>query len=284
MKRIFAIIAIFAAALTAASAQSMPALLIPSDARSVSMAASTVALEPASRLDAEVFAGRWAPKTADNLMAGLDLWYRVSDKFALLADGTYFRENPYELTSADGRVSGSFTPGETLLGLGGNFRAADCLSVELKAKIFMSTLSPDLKGNAFGADLTVRYHGDCFSIAAGACNLGSPIKYGSDGGSYGMPAMAKLGGSYTDHGFTAAAELDCLFSGAVMAGLGLEYLIKDIVSLRAGYHYGDAGRALPSFASMGLGARFAGVRLNMSYLLANANIGGSFLVGLGYSF
>lgn len=99
-----------------------------------------------------------------------------------------------------------------------------------------------------------------------------------------MPMMAKVGGSYTNSGFTAAAEVDYLFSGALMAGLGLEYDIQNIVSLRAGYHYGDARKALPSFASLGLGARFAGVKLNLAYMLANRNIGGSFLLGLGYAF
>lgn len=284
MKKIFVILTILVASASAASAQSMSALLIPSDARSMSMAASTVALEPASKLDAEAFFGRWAPKAADNLMAGLDAWFKVSDKFALIVDGTYFNDQPYDVTSAEGRISGTFTPNEMYFGIGGNFLAGDFLSVELKAKMFMSTLSPDLKGSAFGADLILRYHGNGFNVAAGACNLGTPIKYGSSKDSYPMPMMAKVGGSYTNSGFTAAAEVDYLFSGALMAGLGLEYCIQDMVSVRAGYHYGDAAKALPSFASLGLGGQFAGVKINLAYLLANQNIGGSLLVGLGYSF
>lgn len=284
MKKFFATLTILAAAISAASAQSMSALLIPTDAKSMSMAASTIALEPSGTLDAEAFFGKWAPKAADNIMAGLDAWYKVSDKFALSLEGTYFKDPAYDVTSSEGRVSGTFAPNEMLFGIGGNFKAADFLSVELKAKMFMSTIAPELKGNAFGADLIVRYHGEGFNVAAGACNLGTPIKYGSSKDSYPMPMLAKLGGSYTNSGFTAAAELDYLFSGALMAGLGLEYDIQNIVSVRAGYHYGDAEKALPSFASLGLGARFAGVKLNLAYMLANRNIGGSFMFGLGYAF
>lgn len=284
MKKLISLMIVLASVSGTSFAQSMSALLIPTDARSMSMAASTVALEPSSGLDVEAFAGKWAPKTADNTIAGLDAWISVSDRFALILDGTYFKDSPYEVSTAQGQVTGSFTPGELLLALGGNFKAADCISVELKARLFSSSLAPDIKGSAFGADLIARYHGRGFNVAAGACNLGSSIRYGSGSVSYPMPMMAKLGGSYSYSGFTAAAEVDCLFSGALMAGLGLEYSVKDIVFLRAGYHYGDEGDALPSFASLGLGAQFSGVKLNLSYMLANANIGGSLLVGLGYSF
>ena len=284
MKKIFLTITIMVAALSAASAQSMSALLIPTDARSMSMAASTVALEPSAKLDAEAFWGKWAPKSADDMMAGLDAWYKVSDKFALSVDGTYFKDRPYDVTTAEGKITGTFTPNEMLFGIGGDFFASEALSIELKAKMFMSTLASDLKGNAFGADLVVRYHAGCFNVAAGARNLGTPIKYGSSKSSYAMPMMATLGGSYANSGFTAAVEADYLFSGALMAGLGLEYCVKDIVSIRAGYHYGDAQKALPSFASLGLGAKFAGVKLNFAYMLASENIGGSLLLGLGYSF
>ena len=284
MKKFFATITILAAAFSAASAQSMSALLIPSDAKSMAMAASTVALEPTETFDAEAFFGKWAPKAADNIMAGLDAWYRVSDNFALSVEGTFFKDQPYDMTSAEGRVSGSFAPNEMLFGIGGVIKAADYLSIELKAKGFISKLSPDLSGNAFGADLILRYRGQGFNVAAGARNLGTSIRYGDSKDSYPMPMLATVGGSYTGFCLTAAAEVDYLFSGALMAGLGLEYCVQDIVSIRAGYHYGDAQKALPSFASLGLGGRFSGFKIDFAYMLANRNIGGSMLLGLGYSF
>lgn len=284
MKKFITTIVLAFAVVAAGRSQSMSALLIPTDAKSMAQAASSVAFEPLDTLDAEVFFGKWAPKAAGNIMAGLDVWYRVNSKFALSLEGTYFKEKPYEVTSPVGLVSGSFAPNEMIFSLGGVFNAAEYLSIELKAKVFNSKLSPDLSGSAFGADIILRYHGQGFNVAAGACNLGTPIKYGSGKDSYPMPMLAKVGGNYTNSGFTASAEFDYLFTGAVMAGLGLEYDIQNIVSVRAGYHYGDAEKAMPSFASLGLGARFSGVKLDLAYLLANPNIGGSFLLGLGYSF
>lgn len=284
MKKIIAALIAGIYAFCALQAQNMSALLIPTDARTMSMAASTIALEPSGKLDAEAFFGKWAPKSANNMMAGLDAWFKVAEKFSLLIEGACFKDKAYDLTSAEGMVTGTFAPYEMLFALGGIFRTTDYISVELKAKLFMSTLSPDIKGNAFGADLLVRYHGNGFNIAAGACNLGTPIKYDGSKTSYSMPMLAKLGGSYSISGFTAAAELDYIFNGAMMAGLGLEYSIKDIAFVRAGYHYGDEAKALPSFASLGAGAQFRGVKLNFAYMLANRNIGGSLLVGVGYAF
>ena len=250
----------------------------------MAMGASTVSLESAAKIDVEAFIGKWAPRTADNLMAGLDAGVRVADKFILTVEGSYFKDKPYDITSAEGRVSGSFAPHEMILALGGDILATDFLSVEVKAKAFMSTLATDVEGMAFGADLVARYHVNGFNVAAGARNLGSPIRYGNSKDAFPMPMLATVGGSYSGSGLTAAAEVDFLFSGALMAGLGLEYCVQDIVSIRAGYHYGDALKALPSFASLGLGARFSGFKLDLSYLLANRNIGGSILFGLGYSF
>lgn len=75
-----------------------------------------------------------------------------------------------------------------------------------------------------------------------------------------------------------------LFSGALMAGLGAEYDIADFVSARAGFHYGDSSKALPSFASVGLGGHIAGVNLDAAYIFGSPATGNSFMVGLGYSF
>ena len=95
---------------------------------------------------------------------------------------------------------------------------------------------------------------------------------------------AVSGGVRPVAGLTVGAEVDYLFSGALMAGLGVEYTIVDIVSLRGGFHYGDAAKAIPMYASLGLGVKFAGVHLDFSYLLASQTLGNSLLFGLGYSF
>lgn len=60
--------------------------------------------------------------------------------------------------------------------------------------------------------------------------------------------------------------------------------VSGIAFLRAGYHYGTQDKGLPSFASAGLGLKFAGVELNAAYLFASEALGGTMTFGLGYSF
>ena len=126
------------------------------------------------------------------------------------------------------------------------------------------------------------YAKDAFSAALGVCNVGSALSYGGE--SYALPMFAKAGAAYSASGFTASAEVDYLFSGALMAGVGAEYCIVDIVSLRAGFHYGDAAKAIPTYASVGLGVKFAGVHLDAAYLLASKALGNTLTVSLGYAF
>jgi len=57
-----------------------------------------------------------------------------------------------------------------------------------------------------------------------------------------------------------------------------------MVFARAGYHYGAAKEVIPSHASLGLGVKLFGARLDFSYLLAGESLGGTLALGLGYSF
>ena len=283
MKKAFTILVGIVAAV-AASAQTIPTLLIPTDAESLALAGATVALEPAAKGDIEATYGMWAPKTAANNIVGLDAYFHVSDKFALMVDGSYFMDKPYNTMTAQGGLGNTFTPHEMLFGLGGAFKATENVSVAIKAKMFMSTIASDYSGNAFGADVAVKYGTDAFSVALAACNLGSSLTYGSSKTSVPMPMMAKLGGMYTNSGFTVNGEVDYMFCGALMAGLGAEYMIQDLVALRAGYHYGDKEKALASYFALGMGVRVYGVKLDLTYLLASKTLGNTLMFGLGYAF
>ena len=56
-----------------------------------------------------------------------------------------------------------------------------------------------------------------------------------------------------------------------------------MISVRAGYRYG-AEHVIPSFASVGVGAKFAGIKIDAAYLFANEVIGNTTAVSLGYCF
>ena len=58
---------------------------------------------------------------------------------------------------------------------------------------------------------------------------------------------------------------------------------KDLAFLRLGYSYGGKS-AFPSYFSAGLGVKYSGFKLDATYLLGSAAIGGTLGVGLGYCF
>lgn len=283
MKRLLSVVYfLISIAAPAAFAQSGSALLIPSDTRAMSMGG--VALRPdAAKLDVRAFYGSWAPKTAGNTMFGGDVFFRASERLGLSLEGRVFQDKPYDISSAQGMARGQFRPSEMVLGLGASFAATDFLSIDVKARMFSSTIAENYKGNAFCGDLRVGYEQEMFSVGLSGRNLGSKLSYGAD--SYALPALAALDASVRPvAGLTVAAEADYLFSGALMAALGVEYTIAEIVSLRGGFHYGDAAKALPTFASLGLGVQFAGVRLDAAFLLGSKALGNTMMFGFGYSF
>lgn len=281
----------------AASAQALPSLLVgadpvaaatggsalarPADAFAVDNNAAAMSLT-SNRFSVAASFGLWAPGTAGSTLAGIGFYYKLNDRMALGFSGRMFRDKPYDITSATGQVTGSFAPGDLLAGAGFSFALADGLSLGVTGRFTSSTIASDMKGSAVGADITAMYSKGRISAAAGLCNLGTPVSYG--GASYAQPMLVRAGGVFSASGFTASLEADYLFSGALMAGLGAEYCIADIVSVRAGYHYGDQAGAVPSYASLGLGAAFAGFSLDLAFITASRTVGNSLYFGLGYSF
>lgn len=281
MKKI-SILLILMLSAQAAFAQAVPTLLVPADTRSLSMGG--VALpNDASKLDVQAFYGMWAPKSANTSVFGGDVFFRVSNRVALSVEGRNFSDKPYDIVSAQGQITGSFKPSDFFVGAGVSVGFSDSFGATLKARYVASAIAPDAKGGAFCADLFVGYKGEIAFASAGVRNLGSQISYG--GASYALPAMAAVsGGVRPVAGLTIGAEVDYLFKGGLMAGLGVEYTIVDIVSLRGGFHYGDAAKAVPMYASLGLGVKFAGVHLDAAFLLASKTLGNTLMVGLGYAF
>ena len=81
-----------------------------------------------------------------------------------------------------------------------------------------------------------------------------------------------------------AADADVFFTGGVGAALGAQYGWNDMVFARAGFHLGTGKAPLPTYASVGLGVKFVGVHLDVSYLLASKVLGNTLCVGIGYAF
>ncbi len=297
MKKTVLTIFISAMTLVAASAQSMPSLFIPSDPTAAAVAGSSMAREATAFASADnacamsfspkTFAiassyGMWAPETADNKVISIGSFFRTGERLTVGLSGSYLADNAMNITNANGAVTGSFSPKDIIARAAVSYLLTDALSLGVSGKFLSSSIAPDMSGTAFGGDVSLMFRQNSLSAALALCNLGSSISYGGD--SYSMPAYLRAGAAYSEGSLVLSAEADYLLDGAFGAALGAEYGIADIAFLRAGYHYGAEDMGLPSFASAGLGVKFAGFEFNAAYLLASETLGGTMTFGLGYSF
>jgi len=295
MKRIIAAVVLFASVLHL-SAQSMQFLNIIPDSESAGVAGASVsrkadayaaennsAFASLSEKKMKVAAGygAWRPSQSKTDVISVAGFCRLGDRFALSASFKDFLEPSYNIDSEDGRPGSSFAPKELAASLGLSYSLGKGFSVGIVAKFANSCLAQTAEASTVCADISMAYGGKSFSAGLSVCNVGGKVKYGSS--SYCLPTAVRAGASYSIAGITASAEADYVFQGGFMAGAGLEYLIVDIVSVRAGYHYGNDG-GIPPYASLGLGVRLVGISLNAAYLLASKTLGGTFCFGLGYEF
>lgn len=230
----------------------------------------------------------WAPDGAASANIGLGAGFKLGERFGLSVALTMQNGEEYGITDETGNSAGTFKPSFMSAGLGFGVKIIDNLSAGVNVRFASQKLTKDDSYSAFCADVFVSYRFSDFNISAGAASLGSKVK-GADGGSWSLPASARVAVDWTKsfaeaHALKADVDLDYFFSGSVAAAAGVQYSFKDMVFARAGYHYGPETAVLPSFASAGLGVKFFGVELNAAYLFASDVLGGTMTFGLGYSF
>lgn len=291
MRKIIASI-LFLGICTGLFAQAVPFLNIPSDARTAAMGGTGIALEKgAFTLDDNMATSAmthrtaafganfwsWAPSTSALKLINASGYYRFG-KFAVALGGKYCMEKPFDVVSAVGKPLGTYTPSSFTLGAGFAYRIIDPLAVGVTLRYISANYYENVKEGTVAADINVTFSKGGLRAAVGVANLGGKIKGSS------LPAMAKVGAAYHIGGFQASAEVDYLFAGAIMAGIGAEYGFKDIAFIRAGFHYGDAQKAIPTYASVGLGVQYWGVRLDATWITASKVLGNSLGFSLSYSF
>lgn len=285
MKRISLIITLAALCATL-SAQSVPFLLRNTDARANAMGAvGAENLAAGNALSGKTFDINASytyisPKTTNTGLIGLSGYGNIGD-ISVGLSGRYNIGREYELMDDRAMSLGTFKPGELAIGASVAYVFAEKFAIGAKASIISSKLSNTSTGSALSFDLSAAYASNGLTLELAARNLGSKIKYGEY--AYNLPSMAVAGVSYGIGGFSARAEADYLFVGSFMAGIGVEYTFIQIISLRAGFHYGD-DNYVPMYASAGLGVQFMGVNLDFTYLPPIGKSAGVFMGGLGYSF
>lgn len=295
MRKIITVLSLLAV-LVPASAQSLGFLLLSGDAATSAMAgigtatASSAYAPDVNMAAAALSQGKmdvgagytlWSPSFSKNSIISAAGYFKAGKKLAIGADFKLFSIPAYDITTAEGRVTGTYSPKEMALGVGVSYEIVKGLAAGVHVKFASSSMADNAKGSAFGADITLQYQNNGLRAGLAADNLGSKVKYGDN--AYSMPMRLRAGASYTIVGITAAAEAQ-MVSGAFMGAIGAQYNLKDILFVRAGYHLGSDKAPLPSYLSLGLGAKFAGVHIDVCYITANQALANSLAVSLGYAF
>ena len=306
MKRYLNILAVAAAFLVSGydlQAQVLPSLLMNQDAASLAMGSAGVSADAgAYALENNVAAipfaeqnmsvqagfGMWQPSYADLKTIGLAGMYKISDKVGMALDFKYLMMPSYSGVTGNGSDirDSEFSPSEMGLSAGFSYAILDYLSAGITLRYAGSTLGPEANADVFGTDIGVFFKKNAVSAGLSLNNLGSEVKYSEVG--YAQPMLLKVGAGYDlklgNSALLFSAQADVLFAGGIMAGAGCEYAFKDMLFARAGYHYGDAVNAVPSYGSAGLGVKIAGVCLDVAYLYGSKVLSNSMCISLGYSF
>ena len=196
-----------------------------------------------------------------------------------------------------GEPTKDYQPYNWTIDLGYTYMIGNGFSAYAVGNVIFSHLSKNAIGGAF--TIGASYHKSTTTAGNKSANLmldakvgaiGPQLDYGN-GNKTTMPTYVAAGGSLTvdvadKHQVGGAWSTRYFFRPSeyktLMLGAGLEYTYNKMVSLRAGYEYGD--RNLSHF-TMGAGFKYGGLRLNGAYMLKTVNAGSSYCtIGLGYDF
>ena len=196
-----------------------------------------------------------------------------------------------------GEPTKDYQPYNWTIDLGYAYMIGNGFSAYAVGNVIFSHLSKNAVGGAF--TIGASYQKSTTTAGNKSANLMLDAKVGARGPQldYGngnkttMPTYVAVGGALTvdvadKHQVGGAWSTRYFFRPSeyktLMLGAGLEYTYNKMVSLRAGYEYGD--RNLSHF-TMGAGFKYDGLRLNGAYMLKTANAGSSYCtIGLGYDF
>lgn len=229
----------------------------------------------------------WAPDGVKSTNLNLGAAMRFGKRIGISLGGAYQMGEKYTAMDNSGNPKGSFTPSDFIVNAGVGVKIANPFSLGANLRYASQSIADGVSYNAFAADVFALYRVAGVNITAGVTSVGSSVK-SDNSGSFSLPSAAVVAGSYTvkageSHGIGLNLDADYYFTGDFAASFGAQYAFKDMVFVRAGYHYGGDS-VLPSYASFGVGAAFKGIALNVSYLTASDGLKNTLNIGLGYSF
>ena len=231
-----------------------------------------------------------SPALSKTTYMDIDADYCLSENLAVSLTGIYGIGEEYDIYNVGGYKTGTYRPGQMLIGIGAGYRFMEILAARINLKYMSENLAPEATYGAFGADVAltcsvpVSDNGN-LTGELGVFSVGTKVTSAS-GQKFSIPSSAGLGAGYTQkfNSKTEAsvmAQADYYFHNAVGAAIAAEAMFADIISISAGYRLG-AKYVTPSYASAGIGVHFSGIRINAAYLLGN--ISNTLALSVGYRF
>jgi len=232
----------------------------------------------------------WMHEVTDGVyLATVSGYHQLDENQAVGVGFRYFNMGDYGVTDYNGNKLGAAHPRELALDGGYTRKLSEALSLGLAFRYIHSDLANGTvngttykAGNALATDVSLYYHG-VSGLSAGLVlsNLGTKINYTDDATSKSsLPTNLGLGLGYTAtldevNRMTLGAEVDHLLApgsgGEYQGAVGVEYEYDHLLSLRTGYHVGDKAKGDQSFFTAGVGLRFQGAQIDLSYLAGSGN-------------
>lgn len=222
----------------------------------------------------------YTPRTIHQLeksrLHSLAGYYKLTGKSALTAAFRHF--SPGEIMN--------MTPRDYALEVGYSHVLLKGLSIGATARYIHSDL--DLEdahaADVFAFDLSVYYQlktgwlskEAIWSFGAGFSALGTDLSYGGEDNK--LPGILRLGTAYKMpfndyHHLTVAGEFGYRVLPSdydeKMGAVGAEYLCYNLLTLRAGYHWGDKDRGTSNHTALGIGLSHWYVNADFAWLLAD---------------
>ena len=242
---------------------------------------SNAAAIPFSDAKMDVAAGytMWQPTAVGSNMINVGAAFNMKQKFGIAVGFLYGMNPAYDITDDGGAVKGQFKPSDIHANIGLAYRFLPFLSLGANVGYATSTLAEGQSYGALAADVFAMAKFGGLKVTAGVTSA-SGVKFC-------IPGSAAVGAGYETafgkHAVEALLDADYYFSGWFAAAAGAAYTYGDLVTVRAGYRYGGES-PIPSYASVGAGVKFIGLKLDLAYLIGSGAAKNTLALSLGYTF
>ena len=236
-------------------------------------------------LDAALSYQRWAPGLSASNNVSVGAAYRITPRVGLSLGYTLESGAFYEVYEGPGDPVALFYPKNHVIAFGIGVGITDMISVGANIRYAREASAPGQIYDGMSADLFAGLQlNQALRITAGLSTLGTLVA-----DTWAQPASLKAAVNWApvnigDHVLDLLADADYYFSGNFSFAAGLQYAWKQILFLRAGYRLAPENCVIPAHLGLGLGVRFQGFRLDISYLTASQLLGNTVNLGVGYTF